>query len=90
MKLGVICDGISRDLKHTLNVMDEFGLEFAELQYVGEKEVGDHSAEEIKEIDLLLRDHGKPVCCLSRHIFAGMTGALTNLEMNCIPNIWMH
>ena len=75
MKLGVICDGISRDLNHTLNVMDEFGLEFAELQFVGEQEVGDHTAEEIKEIDMLLRDHGKPVSCLSRHIFAGMTGA---------------
>ena len=31
MKLGVICDGISRNLKHALNVMDEFNLEYAEL-----------------------------------------------------------
>ena len=75
MKLGVICDGISRDLKHTVDVMDEFALEYAELQFVGEKEVGDHSAQEIKEIDSLLRDRGKPVSCLSRHIFAGMTTA---------------
>ncbi len=75
MKLGVICDGISRDLKHAVDVMDEFGLEYAELQYVGEKEVGDHSAEEIREIKALLRDRGKPVSCLSRHIFAGMTTA---------------
>ena len=37
MKLGVICDGISRDLAHTVDVMDEFGLEYAELQFVGEK-----------------------------------------------------
>ena len=73
MKLGVICDGISRDLAHSLNVMDEFGLEYAELQFVGDKEVGDHSKTEIKEIDTLLRDRGKPVSCLSRHIFAGMT-----------------
>ena len=42
MKLGVICDGISRDLAHTVDVMDEFGLDYAELQFVGEKEVGDH------------------------------------------------
>lgn len=75
MKLGVICDGISRDLNHAVNVMDEFGLEYAELQFVGDTEVGDHSAQEIKEIDTLLRDRGKPVSCLSRHIFAGMTGA---------------
>ncbi len=75
MKLGVICDGISRDLRHTVDVMDEFGLDHAELQFVGETEVGDHSAEEIREIDTLLRDRGKPVSCLSRHVFAGMTGA---------------
>jgi len=75
MKLGVICDGISRDLAHTVDVMDEFGLTYAELQFVGEKEVGDHSAAEIKEIDTLLRDRGKPVSCLSRHVFAGMTTA---------------
>lgn len=75
MKLGIICDGISRDLKHTVDVMDEFGLHYAELQFVGDKEVGDHSAEEIREIDRLLRDRGKPVSCLSRHIFAGMTTA---------------
>ena len=75
MKLGVICDGISRDLAHTVDVMDEFGLEYAELQFVGEHEVGDHSAGEIAEIDALLRYRGKPVSCLSRHIFAGLTTA---------------
>ncbi len=72
MKLGVICDGISRDLRHAVDVMDEFGLEYAELQFVGDTEVGDHSSAEIREIDALLRDRGKPVSCLSRHIFAGM------------------
>ncbi|MEM7472958.1 MAG: sugar phosphate isomerase/epimerase family protein [Pseudomonadota bacterium] len=75
MKLGVICDGISRDLNHAIDVMDEFDLTYAELQFVGTKEVGDHTTREIREIDLLLRDRGKPVSCLSRHIFAGMTTA---------------
>lgn len=75
MKLGVICDGISRDLKHAVEVMDEFGLDHAELQFVGEHEVGDHSSQEIAGIDALLRDRGKTVSCLSRHVFAGMTGA---------------
>lgn len=73
MKLGVICDGISRDLGHSVDVMDEFGLDYAELQFVGDTEVGDHSAAEIAEIDMLLRDRGKPVSCLSRHVFAGTT-----------------
>lgn len=75
MRLGVICDGISRDLGHAVDVMDEFGLEYAELQFVGDTEVGDHSKQEIIEIDQLLRNRGKPVSCLSRHIFAGMTAA---------------
>ena len=75
MKLGVICDGISRDLRHAVDVMDEFGLTYAELQFVGDTEVGDHSAQEIREIDALLRDRGKPVSCVSRHVFAGTTSA---------------
>jgi sugar phosphate isomerase/epimerase len=75
MKLGVICDGISRDLGHALKVMDEFDLQYAELQFVGDKEVGDHTAQEIADIKTLLDGHGKPVSCLSRHIFAGMTTA---------------
>ena len=53
--------------------MNEYGLDYAELQFVGDKEVGDHSKSEIKEMDSLLRDHNKKVSCLSRHIFAGMT-----------------
>lgn len=73
MKLGVICDGISRDLHHAINVMDEFDLEYAELQFVDDKEVGDHTKQEIDDINRLLRDRGKPVSCLSRHVFAGMT-----------------
>lgn len=73
MKLGVICDGISRDLGHAVDVMDAFGLEYAELQFVWDHEVGDHPPAQIREIDALLRDRGKPVSCLSRHIFAGMT-----------------
>ena len=73
MKLGVITDGISRNLKHALKVMGEFNLEYAELQYVWNKEVGDHSNEEVRDIKNLLIQFNKPVSCLSRHIFAGLT-----------------
>ncbi len=73
MKLGVICDGISRDLEHTLAVMDEFDLEYAELQFVWDNEVGGHSSEQIDRMKAMLG--GRPVSCLSRHIFAGMTTA---------------
>ncbi|MDU8910320.1 sugar phosphate isomerase/epimerase family protein [Aestuariicoccus sp. MJ-SS9] len=75
MRLGVICDGISRDLAHTLDVMDEFAIDMAELQFVWDAEVGDHSAQDIRRIDSLLRDRGKRVACLSRHVFAGLTTA---------------
>ena len=73
MKLGVICDGISRDLDHALAVMNEFDLEYAELQFVWDKEVGDHDAQEISKIKDLLEKHNKHVSCLSRHVFAGLT-----------------
>ena len=75
MKLGVICDGISRGLDHALLVMDEFDLTHAELQFVWDKEVGDHSAKEIARIRDACAARGKPVSCLSRHIFAGLTTA---------------
>ena len=54
MKLGVICDGISRDLEHSLKVMDEFGLEYAELQFIWEHEIGDHDASQMAKIKGLL------------------------------------
>lgn len=72
MKLGVITDGISRDLAHAVAVMDEFDLEYAELQYIGDKEVGDLDAEERRHALDLLADHGKKVSCISRHVFAGL------------------
>lgn len=75
MKLGVICDGISRDLAHALSVMQEYGLEYAELQFVGDTEVGDHSKQEIETIKKLLDRNNTPVSCLSRHVFAGMTAS---------------
>ena len=72
MKLGVITDGISRDLGHALAVMDEYGLDWAELQYIGAKEVGDLDAAERTVALELIRKHDKRVSCISRHLFAGM------------------
>ncbi len=72
MKLGVITDGISRDLGHALAVMDEFGLEYAELQFLWDKEVGDLDAEERKRALELVGKHRKKVSCISRHVFGGM------------------
>ena len=72
MKLGVITDGISRNLAHALSVMDEYELEYAELQYVGDKEVGDLNEQEQDAALALIDQHQKKVSCISRHLFAGM------------------
>ncbi|MDD9909529.1 MAG: sugar phosphate isomerase/epimerase [Ahrensia sp.] len=75
MKTGVITDGISRDLGHALSVMDEFGLHYAELQFIGDKEVGDLDAAERSAALALIRKHEKSVSCISRHLFAGQVMA---------------
>lgn len=72
MKLGVITDGISRDFAHALSVMDEFDLDYAELQFLWDKEVGGLSVEERRKALDLVKKHNKTVSCISRHVFAGM------------------
>lgn len=73
MKLGVITDGINRDLESALKVMQEFGLEHAELQFVWDTEIGDHSPEEIKKMKTLLKQYGMRVICITRHNFVGLS-----------------
>ncbi|MFT5368898.1 MAG: sugar phosphate isomerase/epimerase [Candidatus Latescibacterota bacterium] len=73
MKLGVITDGISRDFAHALNVMTEFELTYAELQFVGDTEVGDHTPEEIQQIKTLADQHNVAISCISRHNFGGLS-----------------
>ena len=71
-KLGVISDGISREFEHSLAVMNEFGLDQAELQYLWDKEVGDLNDSEINRVQDLTKAHGVEVSCISRHIFGGI------------------
>jgi len=73
MKLGVITDGISRDFSHALEVMAEVGLRHAELQFVWDQEVGDHSDEQIRQIKTLAEEHDVEISCISRHNFAGLS-----------------
>jgi sugar phosphate isomerase/epimerase len=77
MELGVITDGISRDLKHALAVAREYDLNYAELQYVWDKEIGDHTPSELADIKALLNDYGMKVPCITRHIFTGGTVNMT-------------
>lgn len=72
MKLGVITDGISRDFEHALNVMAEYGLKYPELQFVWDREVGDHDAGQVARIKALLDQHDMEVSCISRHNFGGL------------------
>ena len=71
-KLGVIMDGISRDLEHALQVLTEAGLKYAELQFVWDAEVGDHTDEQISKIKELITKYDVQVSCISRHIFGGV------------------
>ena len=72
MKLGVITDGISRDFEHALNVMAEYGLKYPELQFVWDREVGDHDAGQVACMKTLLNQHDMEVSCISRHNFGGL------------------
>ena len=71
-KLGAITDGIDREFEHALEVMREFGLTHAELQFVWDKEVGDHTDAEAARIADLLGRYEMRVSCISRHIFGGL------------------
>jgi sugar phosphate isomerase/epimerase len=71
-KLGVITDGISRDFEHALDVMNEFGLSYAELQFVWDQEVGDLSTAQLSKVQDLVKAHDVTVSCISRHIFGGL------------------
>jgi sugar phosphate isomerase/epimerase len=72
MKLGVITDGISRDFDHALTVMTDAGLEYAELQYIYDKEVGEMNADERKCAQQIIKKYGAKVSCISRHVFVGL------------------
>jgi len=80
VKLGVITNGISRDLEHGLQVMNEFGLEYAELQFVWGKEVGDLSPAEVSRVQDLVSMYKVKVSCISRAVFGGLL--LDDLEVD--------
>jgi len=71
-KLGVITDGISRDLEHALQVATEADLEYAELQFVWDKEVGDLDDDQMAKALALVEKYGVKVACITRHNFVGL------------------
>ena len=71
-RLGVISDGISHDLGYALRVARDAGLDEIELQYIWDREVGDHDTDETERVVSLVREARMPVSCISRHIFGGL------------------
>jgi len=71
-KLGVITDGISRDLEHALQVATEADLEYAELQFVWDKEVGDLDDVQMAKALALVEKYGVKVSSITRHNFVGL------------------
>ncbi|UCH63883.1 MAG: sugar phosphate isomerase/epimerase [Fidelibacterota bacterium] len=80
MKLGVITDGVSTDLEYALRVMNETGIEYAELQFVWDKEIGDQTEEEIQRIKKLVAQYNVKVSCITRHNFVGLPVMTTEPE----------
>jgi len=72
-RLGVISDGISRDVRVAVETARAAGLSDIEFQYMWEYEVGDLPADKRREARALVADNGLTVSCISRHIFARQT-----------------
>lgn len=66
-KLGTITDGISRDFEYALDTMVETGLEYVELQYLWEKQVGDLTDADIERVRGLIAARDLKVSCISHH-----------------------
>ena len=66
-KLGTITDGISRDFEYALDTMIETGLEYVELQYLWEKQVGDLTDADIERVKALIEERNLKVSCISHH-----------------------
>ncbi len=71
-QLGVITDGIDRDLATAVGQLQAYSLTGAELQYVGDKEVGELSSAQMQDISDLQARSQFQVTCISRHVFGGM------------------
>ncbi|MDE0686707.1 MAG: sugar phosphate isomerase/epimerase [Candidatus Poribacteria bacterium] len=66
-KLGTITDGISRNFEYALDTMVETGLEYVELQYLWEKQVGDLTDADIERVKGLIEERDLKVSCISHH-----------------------
>jgi sugar phosphate isomerase/epimerase len=78
-KLGVIADGISRNFSHAAKVLSRAGLRFVELQFIGEKKIGDLDAGEVAMVKSVTLRHGLSVSCLSHDLFSRLAVGTTEI-----------
>ncbi len=71
-KTGVITDGISRDFEYALDVMVQSGLQYVELQYLWEKQVGDLTPDDVARVKSLIAARNLKVSCISHHNLSGI------------------
>ena len=65
MRLSIITDEISQDLKHALQVCRDLQVATVELRKVEGKEIIDHDAASLSDIKHLLHDEGFQVCSIA-------------------------
>ncbi|MCG9129838.1 sugar phosphate isomerase/epimerase [Candidatus Poribacteria bacterium] len=71
-RIGIITDGISRDFEYALDTMVETGLEYVELQYLWDKQVGELTDPDIEKVKDLINKRNLKVSCISHHNLSGI------------------
>ena len=71
-KIGIITDGISRDFEHAIDTMVETGLEYVELQYLWDKQVGELTDSDVIRVKGLIKERKLKVSCISHHNLSGI------------------
>lgn len=71
-KIGIITDGISRDFEYALDTMVETGLEYVELQYLWDKQVGELEDSDVNRVKGLIKERKLKVSCISHHNLSGI------------------
>jgi sugar phosphate isomerase/epimerase len=72
MKLSTIMDGISRDPAYAFRVMNETGIEYSNIQYAWDKEIGEHSEQEMKTLKKTADEFGIGIAAVTPHTFGGV------------------
>ncbi|PAB61038.1 sugar phosphate isomerase/epimerase family protein [Anaeromicrobium sediminis] len=80
MKIGAITNGCSYDFEEACKILNSTDVKYAELQFLWDKEVGDHTPEEIEKIKELLNTYNLKVSCISRHNFVGLNVMTTEVD----------